>query len=121
MLRTLSVLTLAAAGVLGGASAWSLLGTGSALPPSQDVSVGQWGSELQMAAGAAAGMLAGCVACILVAAALRPSRQSPPLPGLDAVRAHFDAALANIGQGLCIYDRHARRWRMFTPAGCAAS
>ena len=108
MQRTLSVLTLAATGVLGGASAWSLLGTESALPPWQDASVGQWGSGLQMAAGAAAGMLAGCVACILVAAALRPSRHSAPLPGLDAVRAHFDAALTNIGQGLCIYDRHER-------------
>ena len=108
MLRTLSVLTLAATGVLGGASAWSLLGTESALPPWQDASVGQWGSGLQMAAGAVAGMLAGCVACILVAAALRLSRQSAPLPGLDAVRAHFDAALTNIGQGLCIYDRHER-------------
>ena len=111
LLRTLSLLTVATAGVLGGACAWAPLDAGSAAAIWQDASAVGWMPELQVAVGVAAGVFAGGLACVLATAALRRYRRSRPaelLPGLEAVQARLDVALAHIGQGLAIYDRHER-------------
>jgi diguanylate cyclase (GGDEF)-like protein len=108
LLRTLSLLTLAAAGVVGCACAWLALDAGSAVDQWQDGSAGEWGPQLRVGCGVAASVLAGGLACILGPAILRLSRPAAPSSGRDALQAQFDAMLAHLGQGLAIYDRHER-------------
>ncbi|MGI4945325.1 MAG: putative bifunctional diguanylate cyclase/phosphodiesterase [Janthinobacterium lividum] len=108
MLRTLSLLTLAAAAVLACAYAWTELDAGSAVAQLQHASVGQWGPELPVWSAVAACLLAGGFACILGPAVLRLSRPAAPSPARDALQARFDAMLAQFGQGVAIYDRHER-------------
>ena len=108
LLRTLSLLTLAAAGVLGCAFAWTELDAGSAVARFQHASAGGWGSELWVGSGAAACVLAVGLTCILGPAVLRLSRPAAPSSARDALPVRFDAMLAHLGQGVAIYDRHER-------------
>ncbi|HEY0204919.1 MAG TPA: EAL domain-containing protein [Acetobacteraceae bacterium] len=108
LLRTLSLLTLAAAAVLGGTFAWTELDASSAMSQLQQVSAGEWDSELLVGSGAAACMLAGGLACIFGPAVVRLARPAAPSSGQDALQGRFDAMLAHLGQGVAIYDRHER-------------
>ncbi len=108
LLRTLSLLTLAAVGVLGCACAWTELDAGSAVVQLQYASTGEWGSELRVGSAVAASMLASGLACILGPAILRLSRPTAPSSGQDTLQARFDATLAHLGQGVAIYDRHEK-------------
>jgi diguanylate cyclase (GGDEF)-like protein len=108
-LRALSLLSIAAAGVLGAACAWAGLEAGPAQAPWPDGAVDGWAAAMQVAGGGAAGLLAGGVAGVLGAAFLRLLRrfwQPSPAADLAALQARFAAALTHIGQGLSMYDRH---------------
>ena len=108
MLRTLSLLTLAAAAVLACAYAWTELDAGSAVAQLQHAPAGGWGPELPVWSAVAACLLAGSLACILGPAILRLSRLAAPSPARDALQAQFDAMLAHLGQGMAVFDRHER-------------
>jgi len=95
MLRTLSVLTLLASGVLGAAWAWAALGAGPTPAPWLSAPVEDWRFGLQIAAGSARGLLAGCMICLLAGLVPRFQVRRPSAaaaPRLDAVPAHSDAA-----------------------------
>ncbi len=108
LLRTLSLLALTAAAVLGCAYVWTELDAGSVVTQWQQASADEWGFKLWAWSGVGTCVLAGGLACVLGPAILRLSHPATPLFAQDVLQARFDAMLAHLGQGVVIYDRHER-------------
>jgi len=97
MLRTLSVLTVLASGVLSAAWAWAALEADLTPAPWLSAPVEEWRFGLQIAIGSARGLLAGCMICLLAGSVPRfhVRRLSEAASSrLDAVPAHSGATAA---------------------------
>ena len=109
MLGMLAVLTVAAAGVFGGAWEWSTLAAGSEPAPWLPELLEAWGFGLQLVVGSARGTLAGCTACVIVSLVLGtrwPDRVAAMARGLDA-GGTARSVMAYDGLHLLLGDRRA--------------